>query len=498
MGSLFKRHCVLSFFIICIVGFPLKAAASNIVYCDVNATGNNDGTSWENAFTNLNDAIDSLSSGEVWVKEGHYAGETIDLSCGVSIYGGFSSELTGQAGDIDQRDLTSDLTIIDGEGTRRCLYPASYVDLDGLSFQNCDADAGGVMYNSCSSYIRFVNCSFKNNTAFYSGGAIVSFRPMTFENCVFESNRAEYSKGGAVYIDETSSFTGCRFAKNHAAYGGALYLSGSTTITNSQFLLNFSEYAGGAMYLRSWADIQNTVIAFNTSNYGGGVRSKGDLDVYNSTIYSNRAKYYGAAIYGYDVWVINSIVWDNYSLSCYDATNNIYSTYYPDIYYSNLEDGWPGTGNISEDPKFLIKQGCCEVPFQIDGTSPCVDAGHGCYAMEHDIAGNARFDAPSVPNTGAPTPDYTDIGAYEFVDVPVENCNQECDIDEDALSDDWEFSHFDDLNQDGDGDADGDGISNYLEFLMGTDPTDSTAVPTSGHRYRYDSLGRVRSITRVD
>ena len=42
----------------------------NIVYVDKQASGANDGTSWENAFTSLSEALQVTDSfTEVWVKE---------------------------------------------------------------------------------------------------------------------------------------------------------------------------------------------------------------------------------------------------------------------------------------------------------------------------------------------------------------------------------------------------------------------------------------------
>jgi hypothetical protein len=47
------------------------------------------------------------------------------------------------------------------------------------------------------------------------------------------------------------------------------------------------------------------------------------------------------------------------------------------------------------------------------------------------------------------------------------------DADGDGLLDEWEMTHFDDMDEDGTGDADGDGSTDLGEFVAGTDPTNA-------------------------
>ena len=67
------------------------------------ATGNNNGSSWENAFTNLQLAISAASSGdEIWVAQGVYKlgnnrTDSFDIPDGVTIYGGFAGDETNLA-----------------------------------------------------------------------------------------------------------------------------------------------------------------------------------------------------------------------------------------------------------------------------------------------------------------------------------------------------------------------------------------------------------------
>jgi hypothetical protein len=86
------------------------------IYVDVNATGgNNNGTSWANAFTDLQDALDESSScSEVWVAEGTYKPQDSNgfyAGYGLNLYGGFDGTETSRS----QRDWTSNETILSGD-----------------------------------------------------------------------------------------------------------------------------------------------------------------------------------------------------------------------------------------------------------------------------------------------------------------------------------------------------------------------------------------------
>jgi hypothetical protein len=74
---------------------PVRAS-SVIHYAKWNSTGTNNGTSWANAYTDLQSALAAASSGdEIWVAAGTYKPgndrtSTFTLKDGVAIYGGFA------------------------------------------------------------------------------------------------------------------------------------------------------------------------------------------------------------------------------------------------------------------------------------------------------------------------------------------------------------------------------------------------------------------------
>ncbi len=109
---------------LCASIFNLEAA---VIYVDKDATGAGDGTSWTDAFTNLQEAIDSSQSGDrIWVAEGVYfptSDEDGDpspvdprdvlfkLKDGVKMYGGFLGTETM----LSERDPDSNATVLSGD-----------------------------------------------------------------------------------------------------------------------------------------------------------------------------------------------------------------------------------------------------------------------------------------------------------------------------------------------------------------------------------------------
>ncbi len=73
------------------------------------------------------------------------------------------------------------------------------------------------------------------------------------------------------------------------------------------------------------------------------------------------------------------------------------------------------------------------------------------------------------------------------------------DRDDDGLTNREEFTSGTDptMPDYDDSDSDGDGVSDYIENLLGTDPSVETDTPGPGSHYEYDAIGRIKRIIRV-
>ena len=330
------------------------SSSDGIYRVDASSTATSpDGSSWDSAYTSLQDAIDAAEAdggGEVWVAEGTYSPVTDDdgdsasfserqqsfeMAADVDIYGGFSGSetnrsardwennetiLTGEIGDSDDStdnsfhvvtgisDGTIDgFTISDGYGVLRD------DDYDDDDYYACDAtDAMDVDEdNEDDELLRVLE-----GYCYSAGAGMINIQAApTVENVIFEDNYA--SKGGAVYNMVLDSWPMTTTVGNDAAYfenvifrrnfaggrGGAVNndLMTSPTFVDTQFIANETSDKGGAMYNDAGCspDIYNALFMYNTSERGSALIGDGSSSPITAylTFYGNTADDIGAALY---------------------------------------------------------------------------------------------------------------------------------------------------------------------------------------------------------
>ncbi len=199
------------------------------VYVDAYATGAGNGTSWQNAFTDLQAALFAAQSGDqVWVAlgiykptEGYNREISFKLKNGVQLYGGFSGVET----ELDQRNWERFKTTLSGniglaDDNADNSYTILFIEksdkvniVDGFVFTGGRADnsdpfvspysnekSGGAIYvmaEGSNVYPVVRNCNFENNYAREFGGAVYIYTGegkedmLPFENCWFVNNRAD-------------------------------------------------------------------------------------------------------------------------------------------------------------------------------------------------------------------------------------------------------------------------------------------------------------------
>ena len=287
-----------------------------------NATGTNNGSSWQDAFGNLHTALGSAQPGDsIWVAEGMYkptAGTNRDssfiLPSGVLIFGGF----VGTETTIGQRDWQVHPTVLSGnignpddstDNAYTIMYsenPDSGTVVDGFYFRH------GIANNDESS--PPATSPKKCGGALYIMGQD-GWAYMDVQNCVFEYNYA-FLNGGAVYVNGTGvgsvapRFLNCTFRYNRARIdGGGVYRNGSSwaervpDFGNCLFEANVANQRGGGVFVldRNRTDTINIIactfkenIAVNSGGAGVHIRtnraSGSHISIHNSSWEGNKAK----------------------------------------------------------------------------------------------------------------------------------------------------------------------------------------------------------------
>ncbi|MFN4150884.1 MAG: hypothetical protein ACK4IX_08055, partial [Candidatus Sericytochromatia bacterium] len=225
---------------------------SNVILVDYRATsGSNNGTSWANAYTSLQSALQNVnttSGKEIWVASGTYkpttdtdSSKTFTLKNGVAIYGGFAGTEISRS----QRNWNTNVTILSGdlsnndtamtygtsfhssvppsrtENTRKIITGTSGATIDGFTVTGGNAlssnDVGAGIYNNNSS--------------------------PTISNMIFKDNLTAYG-GAGIYNSGTSSptITNVVLEHNYSLYSGAIMhsgVTGSPTYNNILFINNY-------------------------------------------------------------------------------------------------------------------------------------------------------------------------------------------------------------------------------------------------------------------
>src|SRR5690606_26465970 len=104
-----------------------EAAGGEVIYVKAGADETGDGTSWENAFPDLQDALEEAVEGDqIWIAAGTYVptgNGSVDnerlvhfrMKDGVEIYGGFAGDEDPTDFDLNERDFELNETILSGD-----------------------------------------------------------------------------------------------------------------------------------------------------------------------------------------------------------------------------------------------------------------------------------------------------------------------------------------------------------------------------------------------
>jgi hypothetical protein len=399
-----------------------------VLYVKENAPAPGDGTTWQTAFPDLQQALEIPGANEIWVSQGNYKPSkrtyeenprtaTFSLRNGQTLYGGFQGTETFR----NQRNwkkypsvLEGDLGI-SGDISDNCYHVVTLnganetVLLDGFVLTRGNADGTGELYRN-------------------GGGLATTGGAPAVRNCTFIANRAA-SCGGGVYANNSDILLeNCTFLENSAYNGGGVYsLHSASRIEKSTFASNIVQgNGGGMMTFTSFSRITNCTFWKNRApnGYGGGFHGFDDNPVLcNVTFAENTAKLGGGGMSfaeGTSV-VVNSISWGNSVTSGAPEATEIFTQNVLFLISScAIRGGFTESLNtILSDPELG------ELGNNGGGTQTCAFSKDssarkaGLKPGEHLLLGKI-ISVPEEDQRGMPRPPHiaADIGSYQFVPTP--------------------------------------------------------------------------------
>ncbi len=423
-------------------------------YVKQNATGSGDGSSWENASSDLRKMINASLDGDfIFVAKGTYRPNTASymyptsrensffIYTNVKMYGGFPEN----GGTWEERNWEDNPTVLSGD-LMEDDWLGNYEDnsYHVMSFQgihiheNCIVDGftitggnashaerkdyqlGGGLYTAAEASPVFRNMLITGNRADIGGGWYNWTGNPTIENTVIRGNTARM--GGGVGIQE-----------------------GKPKVNNVQIWDNHAKENGGGIYIGNTNEfiwLLKVSIRGNTADQGGGIyKFDGNNGLVNSEITGNVSRR-GAAIYnvvGYTrianctiagnaseseiilnsngyVYIENSAIWGNSSTIVLNPIDT-FGYAYSQIESVTVSGGWNISGG--RDPLFInpvkaeynsdpsYRKPTVSGDFRLLTCSPLVDKGDATQLIPEwaitDLGGSQRIVRENV-----------DIGAYEY------------------------------------------------------------------------------------
>ncbi|MDR0367963.1 MAG: T9SS type A sorting domain-containing protein [Bacteroidales bacterium] len=456
---------------------------NGIVYVNRQATtGNGSGDSWQNATTELADALYAAKTDavirQIWVATATYyplynatdnstgnggRNNAFVLAKNVQVYGGFAGNETN----LSQRNWENHSTVlsgdigITGDSTDNCYHviisagDVGIACLDGfiISGGNADNNQNNISVNGGGIYAK-------------DGGGIanVNSSPL-YNNLQVKNNYAEF--GAGIYIDGLGTMPGLtsprltnmKISENYAHEGSGIYCAYSSPVLEKVIITENHAYEGGGIVFgNSVATLKTVIISKNRAELIGGIAVTGNdfswgfsiATLTNVLITENVSEYNTGSVYasnaglfltnvtvcnnsgggiihiGYlnnpaatSCTIHNSIVWGNKGV--FGENRNILRSviYLSNFRFQNSLIGGDTVGNGVILNEDPLFADTANGNYRLSFCSPAINVGN-----------NAFYSPDSLPDLSSITTDLdnnqricngtVDLGVYEFERISIQ------------------------------------------------------------------------------
>lgn len=403
---------------------------AQVIYVSKNGN-NHKGDSWENAYTSINQAIESASPRtQIWVQNGEYSEKLlIKNKKAIWLYGGFDGDETSRT----MRDTSDANVIIDvkSKGSRAAeIVNSEYIRIEGFTFtggtnHDKNSNGGGLYIQGGGEHVVIVNSLVKDNYAAGNGGGvyITDGASPLFIGTQFEKNLA-LNNGGAVAINANdyngyhTRFYNSILDDNEARVdGGAIYANTkhmrtgtvriiNSVISNNKTVLNCGNVClrGGSVLLMVNSVAYKNVGMSNSVSFAKLGHIPAQHRLVNNIFMGNK----GGALIQADGfaktmntitevipkkadlkktgWVnlVNNAFYDNQVLGLTERTFDTQRRKSA----AKINELFGSQGNMDENPMFVAPE---QGDFRLKAESTLIDKGSAESGFPLDIQGNLRY-----------------------------------------------------------------------------------------------------------
>jgi predicted outer membrane repeat protein len=426
----------------------LVVAHAQVIYVNKSATGNNNGSSWQHAYTSISAAIARANSDitvkEVRINSGLYQEPELLLTGRYTLSGYWNSA-------TDARDVSMP-TVLDGQLQHRIMTVETdaQIKISWLDFTKGGV-TGDVQFNGGGiqnkGYLAMDHCSVTACSIPYTpysgtgdGGAVLNTGSMELSYSRFENNESGQS-AGAIANFGSININSCTFNNNVTKYwGGAINNTGSMKLHRSRFTNNSIHFQGGGIIVNGQGgaianrsgnsgstEIVNCIFDKNKALSGGAIAAGYNANITNNTFYANEAytatqvKGFGGAVYipyGAITTVFNNVFSSNLSWMNASVYSDGASSSMPlaQIKYNLVEPGNIVVNNLNSATADVANN-IFSFPFFMDpenGNFNMLPVSLALNAGNNDYYSGRGFPGVDFQGMLRVSPCNIDIGAIEF------------------------------------------------------------------------------------